>query len=153
MSDLEIMILIGVSSLILSGIIALNHAFGLMDRWRQWRANKIDETASSNEKEALSDPNFRELDVVLLSGNEVKSFGIQNYPIRMEWIPFVNAFCALAGLPQKAGAYRLFDRENQQWLDNPSTVGDIPSDRIALIHKEDATNLGNDTWTIGVVVK
>jgi len=75
------------------------------------------------------------------------------FSLEMPWSSASNAFCAFAGAPQIPSLYRVLDLKSNVWIPEPSFVGDLKTDSIALIANDFIAKIGNDPVTVSAMLQ
>lgn len=73
-------------------------------------------------------------------------------PGTLPWSHFSNGCCAIFAFLQEADEFMLLDRVSKTWIAKPKTVGELRTDRLALIHIDEANRYENNAETVELIL-
>jgi hypothetical protein len=86
---------------------------------------------------------YRRLSVVVFYGDKIGTIDNNEAPGTLLWSHFSNGCCVGFGFPQEPDEFMLLDRVSKTWIAKPKTVGELRTQRLALIHVDNAERYAN----------
>jgi hypothetical protein len=95
---------------------------------------------------------YRRLSVFVIYKNKINKISQADLPANHQWVQASNGFCVGFGAPQNPEEYKTFDVKLGVWLPTTSTIADLKSDSIALVHVDFANSYSNDATAIATIL-